>query len=195
MSDRTPAAVSGYQDEAAGDGYFAPLASAAYMQLITPNPDGSQATAVVRGVVIGDRAYVRAWSHSDAAKNLRHTRRVQVAPCAVRGFLRLAPPLDAVARLLSGEEASQVAGKLARESEARRHFPVPLLHRVHQVHPARHRQVVHYELSASEPAAATAHDRAALDVPDRPAADPPGGAAGARQVTVAWSPDPYPWPP
>jgi PPOX class probable F420-dependent enzyme len=187
-----PAAVSGDQEEAVEGGYFAPLASAKYMLLTTSKPDGSQASDVVRGVVIGDRAYVQARSHSDAVQNLRHRDKVQVAPCAARGLLLLAASLDAVARLLPDEEASQVAAKLARTSQVQRHLSIPLLHRVNR---ARRQQMVHYELLACESAAVATHDRGALDNQDRSAADPPGKEPGAHHVTVTWSSTPFPWPP
>lgn len=105
MPDRTSATEGGYQEGSAGDGYFAPLASARRMMLTTFKPDGGQASAAVHGVVDGGRAYFRAWSHSGTVENLRHTDEVQVAPCTALGLLLLAPPLDAVARPLPDEEA------------------------------------------------------------------------------------------
>ena len=105
MPDRTSATEGGYQEGSAGDGYFAPLASARRMMLTTFKPDGGQASAAVHGVVDGGRAYFRAWSHSGTVENLRHTDEVQVAPCTALGLLLLAPPLDAVARPLPDGEA------------------------------------------------------------------------------------------
>src|SRR5690242_14789025 len=154
-TDSRPATEGGYQEETAG-GYFAPLASAKYMLLTTFKPDGGQASAVVRGVVVDGRAYFWTRSHPDAVKHLRHTDKVQVAPCAARGLLCLAPPLDAVARLLPDEEAGQVARKLSRKSPARPHFLTPMLHRVHR---ARHRQKVYYELLADEDVPAAPYGR------------------------------------
>jgi PPOX class probable F420-dependent enzyme len=174
------------------DGYFAPLASAKYALLTTSNPDGSQASAVVRGVVIGDRAYVWTWSYSDTARNLRHDGQVQVAPCAARGLLCLAPPVEAVARLLPDQEASQVAGELARKSSAPRHFRLPGLRRAHR---ARRGRMVHYELLPCASAAAMTPDQAAAHAPGGSAAGPPGREPGAPQVTVVRSSAPFPWPP
>lgn len=188
MSDSTPATRGSRQEEAVDGGYFAPLASARYMLLTTFKPDGGQASAVVSGGVVDGRAYVWTWSDSDAVKHLRHTDEVQVAPCAVRGLLCLAPPLDAIARLLPDGEASQVAGKLSRKSQGRWRFLTPLLHR------ARHRQRVYYELLAYEAAAAAPDDQGAFNVADRLAAGPRGKEPGAHQITVVRSSAPFSWP-
>lgn len=191
MSDSTPATADSYQNEVVDGGYFAPLASAKYMLLTTFRTDGSQTSAVVRGGVVDGRAYVLTWSHSDAVKHLRHTDEVQVAPCVARGLLCLAPPLDAVARPLPDEEASQVAGKLSRQSWVRRHFLTPLLHRVRR---ARHRQRMYYELVADETAMAAPYDQGAFNVHDRSATDPRGKEPGVHQITVVRSSAPFPWP-
>jgi len=191
MSDSTPATAGSHQEEPVDGDYFAPLASAKHMLLTTFKPDGGQASVVVRGGVVDGRAYVWTWSRPDAMKHLRHTDEVQVAPCAARGLLCLAPPLDATARLLPDEEASQVARKLSRKSQVRRHFPTPLLHPVHR---ARHRQRVYYELLAYEAEPAVPHGRGAFNVPGRSAADPRGKEPGAHQITVVRSSAPFPWP-
>lgn len=190
MSDSTPAAVGSYPGEPVDGGYFAPFASAKYMLLTTFKPDGGQASVVVRGVVVDGRAYISTWSHLDAMKHLRHTEEVQVAPCAARGLLCLAPPLDAIARLLPDEEASQVARKLSRKSQVQ-HFLAPLLHLLHR---ARHRQRVYYELLAYEAAPAAPYGRDAFNVPGRSAADPRRKEPGAHQITVVRSSAPFPRP-
>jgi PPOX class probable F420-dependent enzyme len=171
MPDRTPGARSGY---------FASFASARHMMLTTFSPDGKQESAVVHGVAGGDRAYFQAGNQSDTAENLRHTEEVQVAPCGALGFLLLAPPLDAVARPVSDEEARRVAGELTRGYLAWPRFPIPRLHR------ARRRQMSYYERSSYE-AAATA-------VYDPPATDPRGNEPGGVRVTVVRNPGPLPWP-
>ncbi len=56
------------------------------------------------------------------------------------GLYSYGPPLDAAARLLTGEEASRVAGKLAGRYPVQHRFLTRLLHR------AWRRQRVHYEL-------------------------------------------------
>ncbi len=190
MSDRPSATASSYQEEDAADGYFAPLALAKYMLLTTFKPDGIPVSAAVHGVVDGDRAYFRAWSQSDTVKNLRHTDEVQVAPCTGAALgLRLALPLDAVARrLLPGEEASRVAGKLARKYPVRQRFLIPLLHRT------RRWQMVHYELLTYEAAAAITYDRGASGLPDRSVIDLRSKESGAHQITVVRSSAPFPWP-
>lgn len=189
MSDRISAATSSHEGEAVAGGYFAPLAAAKYMLLITSREDGSQASVVVRGVVIDDRAYVRTWSNSDAAKSLRHASQVQVAPCAARGLLLLAPPLDAVARLLPEKEAGQVSGKLS-QTRVQRYLLIPLLHR------GRRRRMVYYELLAHATASTTmTRDREGLDAPDPPVTGPRAQERGGSQVTVVRGANPYRWPP
>jgi len=180
VSELPSATVSSYQQDAADSGYFAPLASARYLQLTTFKSDGIPVSAAVRGVVDGDRAYFRAWSLSGTVKNLRYTDEVQVAPCAALG-LRVAPPLDAIARPLDGEEASQVARKLARKYPVRQRFLIPLLQRTLRW------QMMHYELLAYEYAAAMADDHGASCVPDRPEDNLRSKEPGAPQITVVRS--------
>jgi uncharacterized protein len=144
MPDRQPAAKSGGQHETPA-GYFGPLESAKYLLLTTFNQEGIPVSTHVHGVADGHRSYFRAWHQSGTAKRLRHTDDVQVRACLMRG-LAVGPRLDAVARLLSGEEASRVAGKLARKYP-RRHFLISLLHRT------RRWRLAHYELLTYEAAA------------------------------------------
>lgn len=145
MPDLKSATKSSSQHEAAAD-YFGPLRSAKYMLLTTFRPDGIPVSTQVHGVVEGDRAYFRTWHQSGTAKRLRHTDDVQVTACRVPG-LTVGPPLDAVARLLSGEEDSRVAGKLTRKYPLRQHLLIPLLRRT------RRWQLAHYELLSYEAAA------------------------------------------
>ena len=74
------------------------------------------------------------------AKRLRHANGVQVTPCGVLGLCSYGPPLDAAVRLLADEEASRIAGQLARKYPVRRRFLARQLRR------ARYWQLVHYEL-------------------------------------------------
>lgn len=150
MPDRTSAAEGSSLEDSTGSGYFASLSPLRHMMLTTFQPDGRQESAVVQGVADGGRVYFRAWSRSGTVKNLQRNDEVQVAPCGALGFLLLGPPLDAVARQLPHEEASRVAGKLARRHWIRQGFLIPLLRR------ARRQQLVHYEL-LSYAAAAAAH--------------------------------------
>jgi|SRR5580693_1369266 PPOX class probable F420-dependent enzyme len=145
MPGRRSATEGGSQYEATA-GYFGPLRSAKYVLLTTFQEDGIPISTHVHGVVDGDRAYFRAWRQSDTAKRLRHTDDVQVTACPMLG-LTVGPPLDAVARLLSGEEASWVARKLARKYPLRQRFLIPLLRRT------RGWQLAHYELLTYEAAA------------------------------------------
>jgi hypothetical protein len=153
MSDPQPETDTRYQEEqeeAARIGYFASLAPAKGVLLTTFRRDGRPVSAAVPGVVDGGRAYFGAWSRSGSVKRLRHSGLVQVTPCSVRGFFTNGPPLDAVARPLSGQEATRVAGKLARKYPVRHRFLLP------QGRQARRWQMVHYELLADD--AAGGHD-------------------------------------
>lgn len=177
MADRTSATSSGYQPEAADGGDFAALAPARYMLLTTFKPDGVPRSAVVHGIVEDGRAYFRAWSHSGTARNLRHTREVEVTPCAMRGLVNFGPPLDAVARLLPAGEASQAARKLARKYPVQQRF-LSLLRR------ARRGQIVHYELLACDAATAETDDGGASSVPDPSAGNPRRREPEPYRITV-----------
>ena len=83
---------------------------------------------------------------------------------------------------LPGEEASRIAGKLARKYPVRQRFLIPLLHRT------RRWQMVHYELLTYEAAAAITYDRGASGLPDRSAIDLRSKEPGADQITVVRSP-------
>lgn len=144
MPERQPATKDSSQHEATA-GYFGPLRSAKYMLLTTFNHDGIAVSAHVHGMVHGDRAYFCALYQSGTAKRLRHTDDVEVTACLMRG-LTVGPRLEAVARPLSGEEASWVARELARKYP-RQNFLISLLHRTHR------RQLAHYELLTYEAAA------------------------------------------
>ena len=130
----------GYREETAGGSYFTPLAEARYLLLTTFKQKGTPVSAPVQGIVDGDRAYLRVWSQSGTVRRLRHTDGVQVAPCGALGLCSHGPPLDAAARRLAGEEASRVAGQLARKYPVRRRSLARLLQR------ARRRRLVYYEL-------------------------------------------------
>ncbi|MGH3248594.1 MAG: hypothetical protein ACRDOI_20655 [Trebonia sp.] len=161
------------------------------MLLTTFKPDGVPETTRVHGVVDGNRAYFWAWSQSGTAKNLRRTVEVQVVRCTAMGLLSFGPPLDAVARLLADEEASGVAGTLARRNPVRQRFPIPLFHR------ARRGRLVYYELLPDEAAAAAgaaAPDRGASGTPDRSVIELQGKEPGVYQITVVRSSAPFPWP-
>jgi uncharacterized protein len=137
---RPPAADRDCPAEPAGGSYFARLAKARYLLITTFKQKGTPVSGTVPGMVEGDRAYFRVRSRSGAARRLQHTDGVQVAPCGARGLVSYGPPLDAAARQLAGEEASRVAGQLARKYPARRGFLARLLRR------ARHRRLAYYEL-------------------------------------------------
>ena len=129
-----------YREETAGGNYFAPLAKARYLLLTTFKQKGTPVSGPVQGIVDGDRAYLRVWSQSGTVRRLRHTDGVQVAPCGALGLCSQGPPLDAAARRLAGEEASRVAGQLARK------YPVRRRSLAQRVQRARRRRLVYYEL-------------------------------------------------
>jgi uncharacterized protein len=137
---RSPVADRSYREETADGSYFAPLAKGRYLLLTTFKQKGTPLSAPVQGIVDGDRSYSRVWSQSGTARRLQHTDGVQVAPCGALGLWSHGPPLDAAARRLAGEEASRVAGQLARKYPVRHRSLARLLQR------ARHRRLVYYEL-------------------------------------------------
>jgi len=138
MPDRARATEVSDQQEAADDDYFAPIALARYMRLTTFKRGGVPVSALVHGAADGDRAYFRARNRSETVKRLRHTDAVQVMPCGALGFWTYGTPHDAIARRLSGEEASRVAAKLDRRHPVQRLLPIRRLRR----------QAVYYELLA-----------------------------------------------
>ncbi|MGH3120878.1 MAG: PPOX class F420-dependent oxidoreductase [Streptosporangiaceae bacterium] len=120
--------------------YFASLAKARYLRLTTFKREGTPVSVPVPGIVDGDRAYFGAWSRSGTVGRLQHTDGVQVAPCSALGLVSYGPPLDAAARRLADQEASHVAGHLARTHPVRRRSLAGLLQR------ARRQRLVYYEL-------------------------------------------------
>jgi hypothetical protein len=90
----------------------------------------------VQGVVEGSRAYFGAGSRSGTVKRLRLDGSVQVTACGAMGMVSYGQPRYAAVRLLTGEEASEVAARLARRYPGRRRFlSLP-----------RHRTRVYYQL-------------------------------------------------
>jgi PPOX class probable F420-dependent enzyme len=140
MPDRAPAADSGDQPDG---GYFAPLASAGYLRITTYGRHGNAVSASVPGMADGDRGYFRARSRSGTVNRLRDFDAVQATPSGVLGFFSYGPPLDAIARRLSGDEASRAAAKLDSRYPLRQRFPIRLLRR----------DAVYYELVPGEAAA------------------------------------------
>jgi len=139
-----PSTTGSSGEEAADNGEFASLASAKYLLLTTFTPDGAPVATPVRAVVGGDRAYFRTSMASGASKRLRHTDWVQVARCSVLGFCRYGPTVNATARPLVGEQASQFAEHLARTYPVWLRFLGSLAHRLPGGRPA------YYELRPDE---------------------------------------------
>jgi uncharacterized protein len=138
-------AADGSRPGDAGDGYFAPLASARYVLLTTFKPDGGTPISSAQRVVVdGNRAYFRTRNGSAASKRLRHNGRVQVAPCTVLGLCSFGPPFNATARLLAGQPACAPATKLADRRPARHGLLAQMSRWMWRW------QAVHYELVADE---------------------------------------------
>jgi PPOX class probable F420-dependent enzyme len=177
MSDRWSSAQTCYpqeaasQQEAAGEGYFVPLASARYLQVSTFGRGGLPVPARVHGVVDGGRAYFEARSWSGTVRRLRHADAVQVAPCGVLGLCH-GPPLDATTRLLPAEEAGRAAAELARKYPVRRRSLTCWLHRAWRP------KMVHYELVADD--ATDDHDSCPQGLPARGQRGDQSGSYAAR---------------
>jgi len=133
MPDRTSATDRRDRQEAADDGYFAPLAQGRYLLLTTSRPKGAPVSARVQGIVEGNRAYFGVGSRSGTVKRLRLDGSVQVAACDALGMVSYGQPQYAAVRLLTGEEARQIAAQLARRYPVRRRSLSGLLRR-RQVH-------------------------------------------------------------
>jgi len=113
-----PSTTDSSGHEAAEGGRFVPLESARYLLLTSFNQDGTPVAVPVRGVVDGDRAYFGVRGSSATAKRLRRTDWVQVVKCTALGMISFGPRVNAIARLLTGEEADRAAGRLARKHRA-----------------------------------------------------------------------------
>jgi PPOX class probable F420-dependent enzyme len=150
-----PATAEDAPAQEALDGYFAPLAAARHVLIATFKWGRTPVFSPARLVAHGDRAYFQTWSRSSTGKRLRHNDWVQVAPCTALGLCRYGPWLDATARLLPGEEASQAARTLARHHPGRPGGLARLAGRIRGARP------VHYEL----------RPRAGAGAPAGPAAD------------------------
>ena len=168
--------------EAVGSDKPAPLALAKRLLLTTFSRDGAPQATVVRVLADGDRAYFRAPDASGAAKRLRHTDWVQVAPCTVLGVCRTGPTVDATARLLAGAEARRAAEQLAPKYPAWRRFLRSLVRRVTG------RQAGYYELRPDEAAAEPAAPPAVTAHVRRGQAGAANPATKARPVATAQSP-------
>jgi len=155
MPDRPGTAESDHREKATSGTYFARLESSKHLLLTTFAEGCLPESATIQGVVDGNRVRFRAWSRSSTVRNIRRTEEVQVAPCSALGLMRLAFPLHAVARLLTGEEASQAAARLAREHPVRHRFLIPALRRMLGW------QLVYYELVSYEAAAGSTSDGSA----------------------------------
>jgi PPOX class probable F420-dependent enzyme len=129
MPDRSSATDRRYRQEAADDGYFAPLTQGRYLLLTTSRPKGAPVSARVQGIVEGNRAYFGVGSRSGTVKRLQLDGSVQVTACDALGMVSYGQPQYAAVRLLTGEEARQVAAQLARRYPVQRRSLSRLLRR------------------------------------------------------------------
>jgi hypothetical protein len=93
-------------------------------------------SARVQGIVEANRAYFGVGSRSGTVRRLRLDGSVQVAACDALGMVSYGQPQYAAVRLLTGEEARQIAAQLARRYPVRRRSLSGL----------RRRRQVHYQL-------------------------------------------------
>ena len=117
MSSR-PSTTDSSGHETPQGGRFVPLKSARYLLLTSFKQDGTPVSVPVRAVVVDNRAYFGVRDSSAAAKRLRHTDWVQVVRSNAPGMVSFGPKVNAIARLLTGEEAGRAAGRMARRHRA-----------------------------------------------------------------------------
>lgn len=86
---------------------FETLAQSTYVSLTTFKRDGTPVATPVWVVGDGDRLYVTTPLETGKVKRLRHTSRVLLAPCDVRGNLK-GPQVDGEARLLDADGSDRV---------------------------------------------------------------------------------------
>jgi uncharacterized protein len=109
-------------------GYFSSLSASKYMLLTTFRRDGRPVATPVHVAAGTDVVFFRTWDVSGKAKRLRHTPRVEVAPCSARGHNR-GPTVPARAALLDGEASEQAARALANEHPILHGRLIPWYHR------------------------------------------------------------------
>jgi PPOX class probable F420-dependent enzyme len=126
----------------AASGYFAEFSQRTYTQLVTFRRDGTPVGTAMHVVAApdGQRAYFRTWHTTGKAKRLRHTSRVELAPCTANGK-PVGPSVPAIARLLEGAEARAAAKLLAARHPLLHGVVIPRLHRL------RGWRTLHYELT------------------------------------------------
>ena len=139
-----PATAEDTSARETADDYFSSLALARCVLLATFKWGRTPVFSPVRVLAHADRAYFQAWSSSRTCRRLRHDDWVQLAPCRALGLYRYGPWLDATARPLAGEEASQAARKLASKYPGLHGGLSSLIYRIRGAQP------VHYELQPCE---------------------------------------------
>jgi PPOX class probable F420-dependent enzyme len=107
---------------------LAALAKTPYMRLTTFRRDGRGVATAVHVVCSGEQVFFRTWDVSGKAKRLRHTPRVEVAPCTIRGR-PVGAPIEAEARLLVGAESDHAAALLSSRHPILHGHLIPWYHR------------------------------------------------------------------
>ena len=81
--------------------------SARYLNLTTYRRDGRAVSTPVWFAIEGDHLVIWTAARSGKAKRLRHTDRVTVAPCDLRGRVK-GPTVEAIARLLPASDGPRI---------------------------------------------------------------------------------------
>ncbi|MDQ2744458.1 MAG: PPOX class F420-dependent oxidoreductase [Chloroflexota bacterium] len=87
--------------------FSAQFTSARYINLTTFRRDGRAVSTPVWFAIEGDHLVLWTAASSGKAKRLRHTKRVTVAPCDLRGRVK-GPTVAARARLLPASDGSRI---------------------------------------------------------------------------------------
>jgi len=87
--------------------FSAQFTSARYLNLTTYRRDGRAVSTPVWFAIEGDHLVIWTAASSGKAKRLRHTSRVMVAPCDLRGRVK-GPTVEARARLLPSSDGPRI---------------------------------------------------------------------------------------
>ena len=108
--------------------------------LQTRKRDGTWVGTPVNIAVDGDRAFFRTPGRASKNKRLRNFPEVRFRPCTWRGR-PTGPPVQATARLLSGDESAAAGRMINRKYPVLQRLLVPFTHRLMRT------STLHYELT------------------------------------------------
>lgn len=117
-----------------------PFVAEKVILLQTRKRDGSWVDTPVNIAVEGDRAYFRTPGVASKNKRLRNFPAVRISPCTWSGKVT-GNPMEATARMLSGEESSAAGRAINRKYPVLQRILVPLTHRILRT------PTLHYELT------------------------------------------------